>query len=51
MEVLSFTDIELDPGSVAQRLRVSDKELARRLIDSAKCCDRSQSCIPNQLPG
>jgi hypothetical protein len=35
MEVLSFTDIELDPESVAQRLRVSDKEVARRLIDSA----------------
>lgn len=36
MEVLSFADIELDPESTAQRLRVSNKGLIQRLIDSAR---------------
>lgn len=36
MEVLSLAGIELDPESTARKLRVSDKELAQRLIDSAK---------------
>jgi hypothetical protein len=35
MEVLPLAGIDLDPESIAQRLRVSDKELAQRLIDSA----------------
>jgi hypothetical protein len=36
VEVIAFTDIDWDPESVAQRLRVSERDLARRLIDSAK---------------
>jgi hypothetical protein len=36
MEVLSLAGFELDPESTAKRLRVSDKGLVQRLVDSAK---------------